>query len=127
MRDASEYLVYVRSLILLDDQVQHWQIIREEAQGDNGVLRYRLLLRNQDLLDIFERFVIVNGQVTVTRYSYHWQRSTQEFIKRWDNAPHYPNLTTYPHHLHDGDENHVLPHSSIKITDVLTIIRQIIS
>lgn len=127
MRDASEYLVYVRSLILLDDQVQHWQIIREEAQGDNGVLRYRLLLRNQDLLDIFERFVIVNGQVTVARYSYHWQRSTQEFIKRWDNAPHYPNLTTYPHHLHDGDENHVLPHSSIKITDVLTIIRQIIS
>lgn len=127
MRDASEYLVYVRSLILLDDQVQHWQIIREEAQGDNGVLRYRLLLRNQDLLDIFERFVIVNGQVTVARYSYHWQRSTQEFIKRWDNAPHYPNLTTYPHHLHDGDENHVLPHSSIKITDVLTTIRQIIS
>ena len=46
MRDASEYLIDVRSLILLDDQVQHWQIIREEAQVDRGVLRYRLQLSN---------------------------------------------------------------------------------
>ena len=108
MRDASEYLIYVRSLILLDDQVQHWQIIREEAQVDRGVLRYRLQLSNQDVLDIFERFVITNGQVTVIRYGYHWQRSNQEFVKRWDNAPHYPHLATYPHHLHDGSEDHVL-------------------
>ena len=127
MRDASEYLIYVRSLILLDDQVQHWQIIREEAQVDRGVLRYRLQLSNQDVLDIFERFVITNGQVTVIRYGYHWQRSNQEFVKRWDNAPHYPHLATYPHHLHDGSEDHVLSHPPVKITDVLTIIRQLIT
>lgn len=127
MRDASEYLVYVHSVILLDDQVQHWQIIREEAQGDNGLLRYRLLLCNQDLLDIFERFMVNQGQVTITRYSYHWQQSSQQLVKRWDNAPHYPSLTTYPHHLHEGDENNVLTHLQIKITDVLSIIRQIIS
>lgn len=61
MKDASAYLAYVRSLILMDDQVQHWQIFREEAQGDNGLLRYRLLLHNQDRLNIFERFTIANG------------------------------------------------------------------
>lgn len=127
MRDASEYLLYVRSLILLDDQVQHWQIMREEAQGDRGMFRYRLVFFNEDLLDIFERFVIMNGQATVLRYSYHWQRATQEFVKRWDNAPHYPNLTTDPHHLHDGNEDHVLAHPPVKITDVLTIIRQLIT
>jgi hypothetical protein len=101
--------------------------MREEVQGDNGVLRYRLLLINQDLLDIFERFTIEQGQATIIRYSYHWQRSNQQIRKRWDNAPHYPNLATYPHHIHDGDENHVLPSLYVKLTDVLTIIRQIIS
>lgn len=127
MRDASDYLIYVRSIILLDDQIQHWQIIREEAQGDNGLLRYRLLLRNQNLLDVFERFTIEQGQPTIIRYSYHWQRADQQLVKRWDNAPHYPNLATYPHHIHDGDENHVLPCPNVKLIDILTMIRQIIS
>ena len=127
MKDASEYLIDVRSLILLNDLVQHWQIIREEAQVDRGVLRYRLQLSNQDILDIFERFIIANEQVTITRYSYHWQRSNQEFVKRWDNAPHYPTLVTYPHHVHDGSEDHVLSHPSVKLTDVLIIIRQLIT
>ena len=127
MKDASEYLIYTRSIILLDNQVQQWQIIREEEQGDNGLLKYRLLLYNRDLLDIFERFIVKQGQVTITRYSYHWQQSSEQLVKRWDNAPHYPSLTTYPHHLHDGDENNVLPHLQIKITDVLSIIRQTLS
>jgi len=127
VKDASEYLIYTRSIILLDNQVQHWQIIREEEQGDNGLLKYRLLLYDQDLLDVFERFIVKQGQVTITRYSYHWQQSSEQLVKRWDNAPHYPSLTTYPHHLHDGDENNVLPHPQIKITDVLSIIRQTLS
>jgi hypothetical protein len=125
VKDASEYLVYIRSVILLDEQVQHWQIMREEAQGHMGLLRYRLFLQNGDLLDLFERFTIEQEQILVTRYSYHWQRANQQFIKRWDNAPHYPAIATYPHHLHDGDENNVLPHPSITLMDVLTFIRQI--
>ena len=125
MKDAADYLLYIRSVILLADQVQHWQIMREEAQGNTGLLRYRLFLQNDDLLDIFERFTVEHGKTLITRYSYHWQRANQQVVKRWDNAPHYPTITTYPHHLHDGDENNVLPHPSIKLTDDLTLIRQI--
>ncbi len=125
MKDAADYLLYIRSIILLADQVHHWQIMREEAQGNTGLLRYRLLLHNDDVLDIFERFTVEQGKAFITRYSYHWQRANQQFVKRWDNAPHYPTITTYPHHLHDGDENNVLPHPSITLMDVLTLIRQI--
>jgi hypothetical protein len=24
-------------------------------------------------------------------------------IRRWDDAPHYPQLETHPHHVHEGE------------------------
>ena len=41
-------------------------------------------------------------------YAYHWERRRQTGqMYRWDNAPHYPNVGTYPAHFHDGDESAV--------------------
>lgn len=34
---------------------------------------------------------------------YAYQLFTNRPILRWDNAPHYPNQTTAPHHFHDED------------------------
>lgn len=31
-------------------------------------------------------------------YSFHWQDQSGHLIRRWDNAPHHPNLNTFPHH-----------------------------
>ena len=38
------------------------------------------------------------------KYSYHWQNAKNEMILRWDNAPHFPSVSTFPHHLHRGNE-----------------------
>lgn len=41
-------------------------------------------------------------------YAYHWEHRAQDGgVHRWDNAPHYPQIQTYPHHIHDGSENKV--------------------
>ena len=34
------------------------------------------------------------------KYSFHWQNDREGLILRWDNAPHYKNLKTFPHHAH---------------------------
>ncbi len=34
---------------------------------------------------------------------YAYQLFTDQPLLRWDNAPHYPNITTAPHHYHDED------------------------
>lgn len=34
------------------------------------------------------------------KYSFHWQSSNGDLIIRWDNAPHFPDLITFPHHKH---------------------------
>lgn len=38
-------------------------------------------------------------------------------IKRWDNAPHHPELDTFPHHLHEGDR--VVSHSALNALESL--------
>lgn len=124
MKDASDYLAYIGSLILINSQVRHWQVVREEQQGESGLFRYRLALQNGDMIEMFERFDIVQQQVVVTKYSYHWQRADGELVRRWDNAAHHPEIPTHPHHFHDGDETNVLPHGPISVANVLALVEQ---
>ena len=52
---------------------------------------------------------LINGELLFIRefvddkernYSYHLQNRNGELIARWDNAPHHPDLYTFPHHKH---------------------------
>jgi hypothetical protein len=36
-------------------------------------------------------------------YSFHWQDADDSLRVRWDNAPHFPLLNTFPHHRHNAD------------------------
>lgn len=45
MKEATDYLAYIKALIVVNPQVLHFSVVREEAQGDRGLLRYRLTLR----------------------------------------------------------------------------------
>ena len=122
MKDAADYLVHIKSLIILNPQVEHWQIVREAIEDDMGLFRYRLTLRDESLFEMFERFQIVDGKTQVSKYSFHWQAADGQLQKRWDNAMHHPEISTYPHHLHDGTEDNVRPHKSMTAEEALLII-----
>lgn len=122
MIKAGDYLAQIKALIILNPQVAHWAVIREEAQGDMGLFRYRLTLRDGSLLEMFERFQIVEENLQVTKYRFHWQDGSGQLRKRWDNAAHHPEILTYPDHVHEGTETHVLPHRPICAEEVLTIV-----
>jgi len=122
VKDAADYLGYIKALIALNRQVMHWKVVREEAQGDVGLLRYRLTLRDGGLLEMFERFQVVGGRLQVTKYSFHWQDADGQLRKRWDNAAHHPEVPTHPHHVHDSTEANVLPHEPISAEEALAII-----
>ena len=124
MRDASAYLAHIKALIVLNRQVVHWEMVREEAQSEMGLLRYRLSLRDGGLLEMFERFQVVDGRVLVTKYSFHWQDAEGRLRKRWDNAAHHLEVPTRPHHLHDGAEADVLAHGPVSAEAVLAIIAE---
>lgn len=56
-------------------------------------------------------------------YSYHWQDRNNRLVCRWDNAPHYRQLKTFPHHKHPF-EGKVEESSEIDLERVLGHIEQ---
>jgi len=40
------------------------------------------------------------------QYNYHWQRDKE--IYRWDNADHWPDISTHPKHCHSGSDKNVM-------------------
>lgn len=130
MKDAADYLAHIlvlsfvegKALIVMNPQVVHWTVVREEAQGDMGLLRYRLTLRDGGLLEMFERFQVMRERLQVAKYSFHWEDAAGQLRKRWDNAAHHPEVPTPPHHVHDGAEANVVPHAPISAEEVLAII-----
>ena len=122
MKDAVDYLAHIKALIIANPQVVNWAVVREESQGDVGLLRYRLTLRGGGLLEIFERFQVVEENVEVTKYSFHWQDGAGRLVKRWDNAPHHPEISTHPHHVHTGAEDKVEPCGPMSAEEVLTLV-----
>ncbi len=58
------------------------------------------------------------------KYSYHLQNAEGNLIIRFDNAPHYKNVETFPHHIHMGEE--IQPSSEITPEDIIEKILKII-
>jgi hypothetical protein len=59
------------------------------------------------------------------RYSYHIQNGVR-MVCKWDNAPHWPDLKTFPHHLHVGSEKNVSECREVFVEDVLNEIKTLI-
>jgi hypothetical protein len=55
-------------------------------------------------LKLFEEVEQLDARTTTRiAYSFHYQDASGELIFRYDNAPHYPHLATFPAHKHIGD------------------------
>lgn len=59
------------------------------------------------------------------KYSYHWQDKFENLIIRWDNAPHYKNIVTFPHHKHK--DNKIFMNFNITIEDIFKEIKSYIN
>ena len=54
------------------------------------------------------------------KYSYHWIDTSGNLLCRWDNAHHYENIATFPHHKHI--ESDVVDSRETTIEEILLII-----
>ena len=71
------------------------------------IYRIRVQLQNDNLLEACERVSenIIKCEFSRTKYHFHWQDENRQLVKRWDNAPHHPELETFPCHVHIGSES----------------------
>lgn len=80
-------------------KVVSFQIIDNDPVDEgNFLLKIRCELVSGCILQI--RLRAVAGHI---RYSY--QEFADRPLRRWDNAPHFSHLPTFPHHYHDSQRN----------------------
>ena len=94
--------------------------IRDTGLEKTALFRYRIKLIDESLIEITERILEERAGLTTTKYRYHWQTGSGKLIKRWDNAPHHPEIDTFPDHLHDGSEDNVKSFRKMNALDILT-------
>lgn len=122
MNNINDYFFHIKSLIILNSAILNWRIIREDIQSTKGFFRYKLTLKDGSILEMFEFIQITITGLKVDKYSFHWQNIDGTLRKRWDNAPHHRDISTYPHHLHDSREDNILPHQPVTAEYILSMI-----
>jgi len=98
----------------------------EAIDIDRGYFRIKIILIDQSELYLFEYIEIVNNTAKALKYRYHWQDKDSKLLVRWDNAPHHPEIQTFPNHVHDGAEANVKPSAKPDISTVLLKISELI-
>ena len=76
--------------------IQSWSVDQFETGGPHLRLKGRVFFIDGSVL--FFRQVVLDE--SYFKYAYHWQDANGNIICRWDNAPHWPDIATYPHHKH---------------------------
>lgn len=121
-----EYLQELDETISAAPEVIQIKILRRSV-WDTGlekvlVYRYKLTLIDESLLELTERIVEEYGKLLWTKYRFHWQDRNNQLIKRWDNAPHHAEVDTFPYHLHEGTETHVVPYDILNGMEVVKLV-----
>lgn len=93
-----------------------FEVLVHETRSDLTKTKVKVVLKDSSV--IFIREIII--QNVLLDYSYHWQKDNGYLIIRWDNAAHYPDITTHPHHKHVGSETNVQSSDEQNLFDVLT-------
>lgn len=93
----------------LVSEIEILELIEEE--------KVKILKLKSELKDKSYLYITEVHTINYQKYSYHWQDQTGKLLIRWDNSPHWRNITTFPHHKHVGSK--VLPSSRATIDEVL--------
>ena len=83
----------------------------EIIDSNCGYFKAKLIFSDNSKLFLFELSEIIsatgkvfNEKIRIEKYRYHYQDANEKMIFRWDNAPHFSKLKSFPHHLHVGNK-----------------------
>lgn len=111
------------TIISRGDIVVEFLAFDDQAQRQ-GFIEGKLRFFDGSLLDFDEVIVLRSRKIVKLRYAYHYQNAAGQLIFRYDNAPHYPDLPTHPHHKHLSDK--VEPANIPDLSEILDEIDRLI-
>jgi hypothetical protein len=97
------YLDAVEQAILHCDSVYVERYTEEILTPERVNLRIRLRFASGCLLEIHEAIIVDNQNLVHLDYRYHCQDEQNRLLFRYDSTPHFPDLSSFPHHKHLPD------------------------
>lgn len=71
-----------------------------QLSPDTGYVEGEILYIDGSRLVFFEFLRQIAAGLDREKYRYHFMDGGNQLLFRYDNAPHHPGLTTFPHHKH---------------------------
>jgi len=111
----------LKTLELLENSpvVKSYEVLDFKKGKDFYYLKIKVNLIDGSILHVREYVSI--GEIS---YSYNWMDKDGNLICRWDNAPHYRHIKTFPHHKHT--KNGVEEFYETSLEDVLIVIENVL-
>ena len=113
----SDYLEKVTQAILQCRDAYVERYVEEILTPERVNLRIRLRFDQGHLLEINEAVVVEDNSLVSLGYRYHCQDENNRLIFRYDSTPHFPNLSSFPHHKHLPDT--VIPSDKPDIDEII--------
>lgn len=115
-KDLSEYFRLLIRRVASSPIALSWDIRCDARTSYIGVVRGTIYLLCGMRIEFSEYVIVKEHTVVKLKYRYALLKK-EKTVVRWDNAPHHPNLRTFPHHKHV--EGLVIESEEVWMWDVL--------
>ncbi|MBK5970284.1 MULTISPECIES: toxin-antitoxin system TumE family protein [Thiorhodovibrio] len=97
--------------------IQSWTVTNFDREGEDLRLKAQIVFLDGSQLHI--RQIVIDGHLL--KYAYQWQTQEGALIIRWDNAEHWSDVATFPHHKHvsRNEDVKVMPSNGAELALVL--------
>ncbi len=99
--------------------IASYEIVSWDSEPASYRFKARLIFVDGSQFDIRD-YLFPTGR----KYSFHWQDKDGNLVARWDNAMHWKNIDTFPHHKHEGDA--VYASKEVILEEILEHIKNIL-
>jgi hypothetical protein len=103
--------------------VVHYECTKDKRSLHLGIIEGRVTFIDDSGLHFME-FIDVSKGIEKFKYSYHYETRSNSLVFRYDMAPHFKGVATFPHHKHEG--NAVKESMAPSLRHVLSEIEEII-
>jgi len=95
-----QYLIRIYATLYSRGDVEIQFLYSEQPTRLDGRVRGRLRFYDGSTLTFEEKIIKRGRSIEKISYRYHYQRADGTLIFRYDNAPHHPEVFTFPDHIH---------------------------
>ena len=99
MDHIKDYFEGIERLVSRSPVIASHEIKYEEKSKTLGILYGKIIVVDSRIMEFLE-MVRIDKERLLMKYRYHLMDSNGSLIFRYDNAPHYKRISTFPHHRH---------------------------